>query len=272
MKKEKIDMIRTDDELIFNVLPEPKGIVGWGIIMAFVFAILLLLISSLIKYTIKVDASAELINTNLPITILNKHTGIISSISIQDGETAYEGMPLAVISSEMKVNAQAIQNRKKEEVVNTKYYHTVSHTMPKSVNTDFSHNKVLMPTDGKVFVPKLWTTGERINANEPLMIVIPQKESKWICKLQISSKDIYKVEIGQRVKLYFDNGGNNLVEGVITKISQWQNADKFLASVTIAQNIKFVQNNNNIKGQAEIIIKEMSLLNQVFLQITELIK
>jgi HlyD family secretion protein len=200
MKKEKIDMIRSDDELIFNVLSEPKGIVVWGIVLAFVFAILLLLIGSLIKYTLKIDASAELINTNLPITIYNKHSGVISSISIQDGEVASEGMPLAIISSEAIIDSQSNQNRKSIAVLDPKYYRTVSNITSKPVIIGFKNNRVLMPIDGKVFIPKLWTIGERVNAHEPLMIVVPHKKSKWICKLQISSKDIYRIEIGQKVK------------------------------------------------------------------------
>jgi multidrug efflux pump subunit AcrA (membrane-fusion protein) len=272
MKKEKIDMIRTDDELIFNVLPEPKGIVGWGIALAFVFAILLLLIGSLIKYTIKVEASAELINTNLPITIFNKNPGIISSISIQDGEIASEGMPLAIISSEAIIDSQVNQSRKRIGVLNTKYYHMVSNVTSKPIANNFRNNSVLMPTDGKVFIPKLWTIGERVNANEPLMIVIPDKKSKWICKLQISPKDIDRIEIGQKVKVYFDKGGNSTLEGYITKISQWQSADKFLASVAISENTNFIQNNNKVKGQAQIIVKQTSMLSQIFSQVNELIK
>jgi hypothetical protein len=62
------------------------------------------------------------------------------------------------------------------------------------------------------------------------------------------------------------------VEGYITKISQWQSADKFLASVAISENVKFIQNNNKIKGQAHIIVKETTILRQIFSQVIELIK
>jgi len=131
------------------------------------------------------------------------------------------------------------------------------------------------PITGKVTFTKIWSKNQNVQAGEIVATVIPDKETKIIGKVQISSVGVGKVKIGQTVNIKFDNFPHmefGLIKGKVKSISlvpvitekgaiytaEIEIPDKLISNY--GKELKFSQ---EMSGTAEIITDDIRLLERL---------
>jgi len=136
------------------------------------------------------------------------------------------------------------------------------------------------PIDGTVTVFDIWNTYQNVNIGETLFTIVPNNAKDIIGRVTLPVRNSGKVKNGQKVIIKLDNypfeewGG---LTGIIKNISEVpkQGDDTFYTlyvevndmTTTFDKTIVFKQ---EMRGSAEIVIEELSVLERVFYELRKL--
>lgn len=126
------------------------------------------------------------------------------------------------------------------------------------------------PTDGKVAFMQLWKEGQYVNAGETMFVVVPHGDSEFMGKALLPMQGAGKVRTGQRavVRLTgFPEQEYGRMEGKVVSVSPVPNEEgNYVAEIgLIRMPDKQPPLLKVMNGTAEIIVREQSLLERVFM-------
>ncbi len=135
------------------------------------------------------------------------------------------------------------------------------------------------PINGKISFLNTLTIKQNIKTSDKLFSVIPIQKQQFIgkCILPIIQTD--KLAIGQNVNIKLDKypyNENGMLQGVITNISEMSNAETYNVDVYLKNGLltsynKIILNKGKLNGKADIIVKNISILDRIFVNFKKLL-
>jgi multidrug resistance efflux pump len=134
------------------------------------------------------------------------------------------------------------------------------------------------PIDGTVSFSTYWSDNQHVNAGDEVMTIIP-KETTAFGRVELPVSGSGKVEIGQRVNIKLDNypyQEYGMVLGEIKTKSVVPNNNSYTLTLTLPNGLKSSYNKDltfdrEMQGNAEIITKDLRIIERVFNQFRSLI-
>ena len=126
------------------------------------------------------------------------------------------------------------------------------------------------PTDGQAAFMQLWKEGQYVNAGETMFVVVPHGDSEFVGKALLPMQGAGKVRTGQRAVIRlsgFSEQEYGRMEGKVVSISPVPNEEGYY--VVEIHLIRMPDKQPPLlkvmDGTAEIIIREQSLLERLFI-------
>jgi HlyD family secretion protein len=134
------------------------------------------------------------------------------------------------------------------------------------------------PIAGKVAFAKYWSTNQYVTPGEAVMTVVPPSSDLY-AQVQMPITGSGKVEVGQPVNLKFDNYPSTeygMVRGVIRSIALVPHNDLYTIQIALPQGLvtsyrKTLPFRQEMQGTAEIITKDLRLIERIFNQFRALL-
>ena len=135
------------------------------------------------------------------------------------------------------------------------------------------------PTEGKISFFNVWAVNQNIKQGDELFSVIPTQKQEFIGKCILPILNTGKLQSGQKVNIKLDNYPSNeigMLQGTVTNISEVPNKDTYAIDVTLNNGLttsyhKTLSYKEEMKGKADIITKNISVLDRVFFNFKKLI-
>ncbi len=135
------------------------------------------------------------------------------------------------------------------------------------------------PIDGKISFFNIWAINQNIKTNDELFSVIPIQKQQFIGKCILPILNTGKLSIGQNVNIKLDNypyNENGILQGIVTNISEVPNKDTYAIDVDLKNGLvtsynKTLVYKEQMKGKAEIITKNISVMDRIFFNFKKLI-
>lgn len=135
------------------------------------------------------------------------------------------------------------------------------------------------PVSGKLSFFSLWTINQNIKQGDELFSVIPRQKQKFIGKCILPVINSGKLATGQKVNIKLDNYPyieNGMLQGVVTGISEVPNKDTYAIDVELPGGLitsynKVLVYKEQMKGRAEIVTANISVLDRLFFNFKKLV-
>ncbi len=135
------------------------------------------------------------------------------------------------------------------------------------------------PIKGKISFFNVWTVNQNIKAGDELFSVIPTQKQQFIGKCILPILNTGKLSIGQNVNIKLDNypyNENGMLQGIITNISEVPNKDTYAIDVDLKNGLitsynKTLTYKEQMKGKADIITKNVSVMDRIFFNFKKLV-
>ena len=139
------------------------------------------------------------------------------------------------------------------------------------------HYLIKSPMKGKVSFFKFWSENQHITAGESV-ISVTNGEQETIGKALVSIRNSGKLKVGQEVKIKLDNYPYlefGILKGKIKSISNIPQDNHYAIDIYLPDGLqttyhKTLTGQQEMKGQAEIIIEDMRLIERIFYQFKNL--
>ena len=136
------------------------------------------------------------------------------------------------------------------------------------------------PTDGKISFFNVWAVNQNIKQGDELFSVIPTQKQEFIGKCILPILNTGKLMLGQNVNIKLDNYPSNeigMLQGTVTNISEVPNKDTYSIDVKLNNGLvtsyhKTLSYKEEMKGTADIITKNSSVLDRVFFNFKKLVE
>lgn len=169
-----------------------------------------------------------------------KNGGVISRISVKEGDPVRKGQLLAsVLSSEVDAKAGqarlAVEKAKRDYDRAYKLFHDSVATLEqmqnaktaldlaqqdlKSVNFNQQYSNIYSPVSGFVLA-KLANEGQVVGPGTPILQVNGASNSKWNLKVGVADQQWSQIKIGDRAKISTDAMPNDTLNAVVAKKSE----------------------------------------------------
>lgn len=134
---------------------------------------------------------------------------------------------------------------------------------------------------GKVSFLTIWNENQTVNSGENIFTIIPSENSSYLGKVKAPAHNSGKIEIGQRVNIRLENYPSNefgMLTGSIKRISLIPDNEGFyLIDVDLKQTLtttynKQIEFKQEMRGVAEIVTKDLRLIERFFHQLRDIIK
>ena len=134
------------------------------------------------------------------------------------------------------------------------------------------------PTDGKISFFNIWTVNQNIKQGDELFSVIPTQKQEFIGKCILPILNTGKLMLGQKVNIKLDNYPSNemgILQGTVINISEVPNKDTYAVDVKLNNGLvtsynKTLSYKEEMKGKADIITKNISVMDRVFFNFKKL--
>ncbi len=131
---------------------------------------------------------------------------------------------------------------------------------------------IISPIAGTVSFTTFWTKNQNVKAGELVFTIVPTDTSTIKVRIQFPVQNSGKVECGQRVNIKLFNYPYQefgMLVGYIQNISEVPNNDLYSADVILNNKLitsykKNIPKFQNLKGDAEILTDDISLLIRLF--------
>jgi HlyD family secretion protein len=139
---------------------------------------------------------------------------------------------------------------------------------------------LIASTDGNVTFNRFWNENQTVKAGETVLTVIPEDEGEIIGKVQLDFKGAGKVKAGQLANIQFENYPYmefGMVRGEVMSISLAPDNDFYTAQIKLINGLKTFYDieldfKQEMKGSAEIITEDFSLLRRIVRPINFMLK
>ncbi len=134
------------------------------------------------------------------------------------------------------------------------------------------------PVEGKVSLSTFWTDNQYVNVDDEVMTIIPE-ETIAFGRMELPVLGSGKVEEGQRVNIKLDNypyQEYGMVQGKIQTKSLVPSHNNYILTLSLPRGLKSSYNkdltfNREMQGTAEIITKDLRIIERVFNQFRSLL-
>lgn len=135
------------------------------------------------------------------------------------------------------------------------------------------------PVSGKVSFFNVWTINQNVKQGDVLFAIIPDKKQQFIGKCILPITNTGKLAIGQPVNIKLDNypyNENGMLNGYVSNISEVPNKDSYSIDVVLTNGLitsynKTLVYKEQMKGKADIITKNISVMDRVFFNFKKLL-
>lgn len=135
------------------------------------------------------------------------------------------------------------------------------------------------PVDGKISFFNVWSVNQNVNIGEELFAVVPEQKQQFIGKCILPISNTGKLSIGQKVNIKLDNypyNENGMLQGSVTNISEVPTKDTYAIDVELKNGLITSYNRTlaykeQMKGKADIITKNVSVMDRIFFNFKKLI-
>lgn len=127
--------------------------------------------------------------------------------------------------------------------------------------------------EGKVSYLNFWNSNQTVNSGDLVFTIIPTTDSPYIAKLRTPSTNSGKIQLGQKVNLSlydYPEYEFGVIRGTVSKISETSNLEgTYVVDVSIPKDLissygKPIVFKQEMKGEADIITEDLSLLGRLF--------
>lgn len=134
------------------------------------------------------------------------------------------------------------------------------------------------PTEGRISFFNIWTVNQDIHTGDELFSVIPSRKQEFVGKCILPVANTGKLEVGQQVNIKLDNypyNENGMLTGTLINISEVPNKDTYAIDVKLNNGLttsyhKTLQYKEQMKGKADIITKNVSVMDRIFFNLKKL--
>nr|WP_295926667.1 HlyD family efflux transporter periplasmic adaptor subunit [uncultured Dyadobacter sp.] len=238
------------EELHEIIRRPPTWPVRWGVTLFFVLMLLLLAGSWLIRYPDTVTAPMTLASGLAPVTVSAPTAEILADLLVQDGDLVAKGQMLAYTENKSVLKDNTTRPAKR--------------------------NAMIAPASGRVLLAAPWQDLRQASPGQKILSIVPTNDRvQGIMKLSQSS--LGKIAVGQKVLVKLDAFPYRefgLIEGMLSHISTSPGQDDlYWGYIDFPQKLKTSQGQElpyriGMRGQAEIITKEMRLAERLFLKVS----
>jgi hypothetical protein len=135
------------------------------------------------------------------------------------------------------------------------------------------------PIEGKISFFNVWSVNQNIKSGDELFSVVPTHKQQFVGKCILPILNTGKLSIGQNVNIKLDNypyNENGMLRGVVTNISTVPNKDNYSVDVDLKNGLTTSYNKTllykeEMKGKADIITKNISVMDRIFFNFKKLI-
>ena len=135
------------------------------------------------------------------------------------------------------------------------------------------------PINGKISFFNVWAVNQNIKTGDELFSVIPTQKQQFVGKCILPILNTGKLSIGQNVNIKLDNypyNENGMLQGIITNISEVPNKDTYAIDVDLKNGLittynKTLSYKEQMKGKADIITKNISVMDRIFFNFKKLV-
>ena len=135
------------------------------------------------------------------------------------------------------------------------------------------------PIDGKISFFNVWSVNQNVKSGDELFSVVPTQKQQFIGKCILPILNTGKLSIGQNVNIKLDNypyNENGMLRGVVSNISTVPNKDNYAIDVDLKNGLvtsynKTLLYKEQMKGKADIITKNISVMDRIFFNFKKLI-
>lgn len=135
------------------------------------------------------------------------------------------------------------------------------------------------PIDGKISFFNIWSVNQNVKSGDELFSVVPTQKQQFIGKCILPILNTGKLSIGQNVNIKLDNypyNENGMLRGIVSNISTVPNKDNYAIDVDLKNGLvtsynKTLLYKEQMKGKAEIITKNISVMDRIFFNFKKLI-
>lgn len=153
----------------------------------------------------------------------------------------------------------------------------------KTLNSEIEKWKQLYliesPIEGKISFFNIWSTNQNIKLGDELFAIIPSNKQQFIGKCILPLLNSGKLLKGQNVNIKLDNypyNENGMLQGIVTSISEVPNKDTYAIDVILKNGLitsynKTLIYKEQMKGKADIITSNISVMDRIFFNFKKLI-
>lgn len=139
------------------------------------------------------------------------------------------------------------------------------------------------PIDGEVTFTKYWSINQNVIGGNEILNIIPSNEVKLLGKASLPIAGSGRVEIGQKVNIRFDNFPDNefgIIKGIVKNISlipvTTNETVEYTVEIDLPNELITTYNKKlpylpNMTGTADIITKDISVLERFFMPLRKAI-
>lgn len=135
------------------------------------------------------------------------------------------------------------------------------------------------PIEGRISFFNVWTVNQNIKIDDELFFVVPVQKQQFIGKCILPSLNSGKLVLGQKVNIKLDNypyNENGMLIGHVKNISEVPNKNTYAIDVDLQNGLitsynKLLVYKEEMKGKANIITKNLSVLDRVFFNFKKLV-
>ena len=135
------------------------------------------------------------------------------------------------------------------------------------------------PIDGKISFFNVWAVNQNVKSGDELFSVVPIQKQQFVGKCTLPILNTGKLSIGQNVNIKLDNypyNENGMLRGIVSNISTVPNKDTYAIDVDLKNGLTTSYNKTllykeEMKGKADIITKNISVMDRIFFNFKKLI-
>jgi HlyD family secretion protein len=202
-------------------------------------------------------------------------------LSLSNSKTILNNVQISILETE-----ELLLNIENEFIEKDNYYRVQVNGMVSQLLSEIQSweiNYVLQaPIDGEVSFNNYWSENQNIVSGEDVFNIIPSDDVKPIAKVFLPIARSGKVAIGQKVNLHFDNFPDSefgVMRGIVNNISLLPSVDEknsfYILEISLPNGLMTSYNKElpyyfEMKGNAEIITEDLSLLERILFPIRKL--
>jgi len=225
----------------------------------------------------------------------NKHLydkGVISMQEFENMQSEYIQMDKNIISMAVSISQMretlfkanrtirsTIISEKEERTINLKELAQSFNNLKKAVRNWELNYLFISSIHGIVSFHEYWGKNQYIGSNEVIFSILPVKNSAIIGKLTVSSQNAGKIQPGQKVQIKVDNFPSQQygkLIGTVKNISISPDSEgNYFVYISLPKTLKTTYNktlifDQELLGNAEIIMEDLSLAERIFYKFREI--